>query len=173
MNWRILVWVRGLTNLINNKLFSCFYIPHFPFTFDTIVCNQQMIYFLVIRKYNGFRCWETAVEWMKNWCNLLCTFYKFWVYRMFCSMQCLQPVDPDVQKHRILKQHEQRQQAIKLYTLDNQQKIIHLFKHVNFAPFFCVFCHFHSVRFLTSSTNVYKLLLSDLSFIWFNSLGFR
>lgn len=60
-------------------------------------------------------------------------------HRMFYTMQCLQPVDPDVQKYRIFKEYEQRQQAIKLCTLDNQQRIIHLFKHVNFM---CVFIGF-------------------------------
>lgn len=53
-------------------------------------------------------------------------------------MQCLQPVDPDAQKQHILKKYEQNlRQAIELFTLDMQQRSIHLFKHVNTR--FCFF----------------------------------
>lgn len=51
-------------------------------------------------------------------------------------MQCLQPVDPDAQKQHILKKYEKNlQQAIELFTLDMQQRSIHLFKHVNSRSF--------------------------------------
>lgn len=46
-------------------------------------------------------------------------------------MQCLQPVDPDAQKHQILEKYDtDLQRAIKLYSLDMQQKSNHLLKHV-------------------------------------------
>lgn len=59
---------------------------------------------------------------------------RFSIYfSVFRSMQCLQPVDPDEQKCAIQQQYEAKiQQAIKLFTMDVQQRSIHLFKHVNF-----------------------------------------
>lgn len=134
MDWNTCGWmwacVGGLTNLINDKLFS---FNSFSFLQRHRRQSMNVVFFRCFRL--GMQ-WQMVVEWMKNWCNLLYGVYVLSVYRMFCSMQCLQPVDPDVQKHRILKQYEQQQQAIKLCTLDNQQKIIHLFKHVNLMSFF-------------------------------------
>lgn len=73
-------------------------------------------------------------RWNKKWkpihfANCFCLNFIFSTFR---TMQCLQPVDPDIQKHFIQKQYNLKiQQAIKLFTMDIKQRAIHLFKHVN------------------------------------------
>lgn len=64
--------------------------------------------------------------------NSLCSFT--FSGRLFRRMQCLQPVDPDVQKAKIMIKYEHdSEQARKLFTLKIQQRTIHLLKHVNYA----------------------------------------
>lgn len=116
-------------------------------------------------------------KWLSNeWkIDVICFVWHLCVrlYRMFCSMQCLQPVDPDVQKHRILGKYKQQQQAIKLSTTsDNQQRIIHLFKHVNSMYFPTIsFCFLQTCSTFTHMW--IHCVFCDLSFIWCDSLDFR
>lgn len=49
-------------------------------------------------------------------------------------MQCLQPVDPDEQRQRIIVKYEHDfHQATTSFSPNTQRKTIHLLKHVNYA----------------------------------------
>lgn len=90
-------------------------------------------------------------------------------------MQCLQPADPDVQKHFIQKRYNLKiQLAIKLYTMDIKQRAIHLFKHVNVSIFYVVVLNFQffnlqvlSISFaLALIANVFFQLFDDFVVYW-------
>lgn len=89
-------------------------------------------------------------------------------------MQCLQPVDPDEQKAKIMIKYEHDfEQARKLFTLEIQQRTIHLLKHVNYAFNVFIFVFVVDVCFFFSFLSLYSVYnsISAILFFFPSSVG--
>lgn len=73
-------------------------------------------------------------------------------YRLYQYMQCLQPVDPDEQKERIMRKYEHEFQAASIkFTTVIQRKTVNLLKNVNLI----IFQHIFPSLFLVGSHLLY------------------
>lgn len=102
-------------------------------------CWTEYVRSLLILLHEICTNW-TLLQWMpmSNEWKIDVIYSLVYSDRIFRNMQCLQPVDPDAQKHQIRQHHELHlQQAIKLFSCDVQQRSYHLLKHVNlFVQYF-------------------------------------